>query len=90
MPSGRIWQYGNIGICTDPIRVFFLCYTVRVVRDRFPFTCIKVEDTVLKKTEQELQIRSLRHFFDMNREGNGVVLCDLLCEILKLGPRGDL
>lgn len=44
LPTGRIWSYGTIGKCTDPIRVFQQCYAVRVLRSRFPFTFIEFDD----------------------------------------------
>lgn len=82
MPAGYIARRGSIGTFCCPVQKFFLCYTIRVLKQRFPFTAIPVQEAALCQAEDALSSNSLEQYGDMNMRDFGRIPSKLLADMM--------
>ena len=51
LPNGFVARYGYIDYTFCPIQRYYHCYSIRVLRYRYPFCCIPIHDSMLEKVE---------------------------------------
>ena len=65
MPFGTLDLKCVTDYCYSPVDNLYTCFPLRVLKHRFPFRCIEVDDYMIEKMEKSLQAHSLEEHFDI-------------------------